>query len=256
MRNRSALHAWAGLALLAMVTFLPATVEAQRSGVEGGLFGGPNRNLLVGGGSTHSRIHPQVGVFLVAPITRSFAIRPELVLSRKGFEYSEGSTSCPAGWLCAAPDHLLVVAPEVVRPAFTWLELPVLAAVRLPEISGSGLRPQLVAGPFVALRVGGVQCDRYAPPGAPDIAANSVDGLIRSSCSGDYEPDGGRVARNGDAGFVLGAVLRRGAVGVGLRWTRSLVAALEESAFAPATLSGGRHSTLALTVELTRPLGR
>lgn len=245
------------VALAAGVTFLPTFLGAQAPRVEVGLRAGPNRSLLVGGGETDSRVTSQMGLFVEAPVAGALSIRPEVVLSRKSFEYYEGGSHCPADWLCAARSSQITVAlGEVVRPAFTWLELPVLAAVRLPEVPGVGLRPQLLAGPFVALRLGGVHCDRFGYTSVPDLASISVDGMTRSSCDGDYQPDGGHVARNGDAGFVLGGVLRHGAVGIGVRWTRSLVAALEASTIAPTALSGGRHSTLSLTVELARPVGR
>jgi hypothetical protein len=61
---------------------------------------------------------------------------------------------------------------------------------------------------------------------------------------------GGRY-RNGDAGFVVGGAIASGGIGVGFRWTRSLVAV---APFQPTGgagyLTGAKNSTLAITLEL------
>ena len=60
----------------------------------------------------------------------------------------------------------------------------------------------------------------------------------------------GQAYGNGDAGYVLGAGLGTHRLGIGIRWTRSLMATVSSSTFGISPLTGGKQSTLALTVDI------
>lgn len=59
--------------------------------------------------------------------------------------------------------------------------------------------------------------------------------------------------RRFDAGLMIGAGVRLGVVGLGLRWTQSLVVTFPEARFGgigATWLSGGRYSTLSAVVDV------
>jgi hypothetical protein len=231
-----------------LLLLLPSTTLAQTALPTAGLFGGLNRNAVTGVGPATARIGGQAGVFLSFPVGSHLGFRPEAGVSWKQIQATSGG-------LCSQGERLCLSAPETERATFTWIEVPLLADVRLPGSVVAGLTPHLLAGPFVGVRLGKVACTHIGPPAVPDQLPSSPAPTM-SSCDDAYEADGGSPASNGDAGFVLGGTLRRGSVGLGLRWTRSLVDAVRYSPVGYSPLMGGRHSTVSLTVEAVTRLGR
>lgn len=88
---------------------------------------------------------------------------------------------------------------------------------------------------------------------APDAGqslpeADAAPRLVRS-CD---DPDASTTRpNNGDAGFVIGAALAAGGIGVGFRWTRSVVPiAPYQTVLDESHLVGAKNSTLAVTLEI------
>jgi len=239
-----------GSTLLGALLLITAPALAQRPGLEVGVRAGPNRSTLTGSaGPIAAGFQGQIGAFLTVPMSARWAIRPELAITRKKVQFTGPESPCPAEGPCIA---IYVPASETGRTTFTWVEVPLLAQFRLPAIGPLNVTPQLMAGPFLAVRLGQVDCQRFGPPTSPEELSTAPSG----SCNEDYQPAGAHPASNGDAGFVLGGVLRRGNVGLGVRWTRSMVDAILGSPFTSSPLTGGRHSTLTLSVELATAFGR
>jgi hypothetical protein len=191
--------------------------------VELGLIGGVNRNTLTNAGPIDSRYRGFGGAFVSVPLaTRSFRVRPELLVSGKQFRQPAAGT-------------------DGTVQSFTWLELPVLFEARFRHALGRDLTPRLFAGPFVAVRLA---CSTISPASQPNGAKLVQD------CE-DVPPGG--TFNNGDAGFVLGAGLGAGPVAIGFRWNRSLVP-VAPSGSAAGALAGAKQSTLALTLEVTTRL--
>lgn len=220
----------AGLALLA-----PLTAAAQQTGVEVGVLGGPAWNTMTSVPSATRQGASHLGAFASFHLGGGFAFRPEMNAARKQVSLSTFGGGCPVGIFC------LSIAPTTDRVTFSWLEVPLLAEWRPLAGTVAGFTPKLFGGPFVAVRVGRVSCLRTGPGSHPETT---------SSCSGDYEQDGSEPASTGDAGFVLGGVVRRGTIGVGARWTRSLTDAVRPSFPGASHLEGARHSTLGLFIEV------
>lgn len=235
----------AGL-LVATALLVPSAGWAQQPSIEAGLLTGPTWNSMTGGpaaASTGRNAH--AGVFAAFSLGSGVAFRPELSATRKQVRLASFNSACPAEMLCIA-----MMVPTSEQVTFTWLEVPLLAEWR-PEGRGLlGVTPRLFAGPFLAVRLGGVACTRIGPPSLPEASAEPVVGSYTSSCAGDFTKDGPEPASSGDAGFVVGGVLRRGAIGVGARWTRSLTDAVQPSVPDLSQLHGGRQSTLSLFVEI------
>jgi hypothetical protein len=132
--------------------------------------------------------------------------------------------------------------------SLTWLEVPLLAQVTLPAIGGHVL-PRLIAGPYVAVRlacsVSSTSAFVYDLPAGVEPQGPQV--TVSQSCAdATSQPYG-----NGDAGYILGAGLAMRQFGLGVRWTRSLVATVPFSGgFGSSQLTGGKQSTLALTIDI------
>jgi hypothetical protein len=167
--------------------------------------------------------------------------------ARKQVSLSGFGGACPVEMLC-----LSIAAPSTDRATFSWLEVPLLAEWRPAGPTVLGVTPRVFAGPFVAVRLGAVSCvrtTRYPLPDG-DIHDLMARAAFVSSCEGDYNRDGASPASTGDAGFILGGVVRRGTIGVGARWTRSLTDAVRPAFPGTSQLEGARHSTLSLFIEV------
>lgn len=240
-----------------LLAILPALLDAQRGRVdrvrraltfgdyvEAGLVGGPNRNTVTGAGPVDAKIRGFGGAFLTIPVAGDLRIRPEALLSGKNVgESFEIQPPClpPGG------------CPPITQrrtAAFTWLEVPILAEVRFPGMFGRGSMPRLYGGPFLGVRL---SCSFVEPVGAP-VAETGSGQAAGSEIVSPCDPPNGPGPRynNGDAGFVLGGTLGVRGIGIGARWTRSLVPVAPDQVLLGSTrLIGAKHSTLALTLELT-----
>lgn len=235
-------------ATLALLIGTTTFAVAQRPRVEAGLLGGLASSRLVGGLPTDRQHGGHLAAFVRVPVEGAFAFRTEIGVVRRETSYSGAGAACPADWLC-----LSLTAPGVERVTFTWVEVPLLAEWQPTRRLVGGVTPALFAGPFLAVRLGGVSCTRDGPPSVPDGVPPmpGPEETVLSSCDGEFAPDGAEPAATGDAGFVLGGVLRRGSVGLGARWTRSLTDAVRPSFADASRLAGSRQSTLTLFVEVT-----
>lgn len=208
--------------------------------VEVGLVGGPNRNTVTGAGPVDPKYRGFGGMFITVPVTGDLRIRPEALLSGKNVgESFEFQPPCqPPGSCPPVQTHQTA--------SFTWLEVPILGELRFPGALGRGSAPRLYGGPFLAVRL---SCSLSQPLGGGQPAGSEVI----SPCDPPTAPGAGY--NNGDAGFVVGGTLGLRGVGIGARWTRSLVpVAPDMAALASSRLVGAKHSTLALTLELTTRL--
>jgi hypothetical protein len=227
-----------GVALL-----VPCTATAQHAAVEVGFLGGPTWNTMTRVPSATWQSAGHLGAFASFGLGGGVAFRPEVIAARKQVSLSSFGAACPVEVLC-----LSIAAPSTDRATFTWLEVPLLAEWRPASRPVLGLTPRVFAGPFVAVRVGAVSCVRTSPFAVPDGGVEPQEFI--TSCDGDYGRDSASPASTGDAGFILGGVLRRGALGVGARWTRSLTDAVRPALPGASHLEGARHSTLSLFIEV------
>ncbi|HUG27675.1 MAG TPA: outer membrane beta-barrel protein [Gemmatimonadales bacterium] len=229
-----------GVALLA-----PFTAAAQQSELEVGFVGGPTWNTMTSVPSATRQGAGHLGAFASFHLGGGFAFRPEISAARKQVRLSTFGGGCPAEVTC-----LSIAPPTSDQVTFSWLEVPLLVEWRPLAGTVAGFTPKLFGGPFLAVRVGRVSCLRTGPRSQPEATSELPPGYDISSCSGDYEQDGSEPASTGDAGFVLGGVVRRGTIGVGARWTRSLTDAVRPSFPDASRLEGARHSTLSLFIEV------
>lgn len=227
----------AGFALLA-----PFTAVAQQTRVEVGFLGGPTWNTMTSVPSATRQGAGHLGAFASFHLGDGFAFRPEMNAARKQVSLSTVGGGCP---IC-----LSIAPPTTDQVTFSWLEVPLLAEWRPLAGTVAGFTPKLFGGPFVAVRMGRVSCLRTGPGNQPEATSEPPPGYDISSCSSDYDQDGSEPASTGDAGFVLGGVVRRGTIGVGARWTRSLTDAVRPAFPGASHLEGARHSTLGLFIEV------
>lgn len=237
-RHRSLPMLLSGVALLA-----PLTATAQKAGFEVGFLGGATWNTMTRVPSATRQGAGHFGGFASFALGGGFAFRPEVIVARKQVSLPGFGGACPVEMLC-----LSIAAPTTDRATFSWLEVPLLAEWRLSDRPVFGLMPRFFAGPFVAVRLGAVSCVRTSPFAVPDGGVQPLDFV--SSCDDDYGRDGASPASTGDAGFVLGGVVRRGTIGVGARWTRSLTDAVRPPFPGTSQLEGARHSALSLFIEV------
>ncbi|MGE0554383.1 MAG: hypothetical protein AB7R55_13225 [Gemmatimonadales bacterium] len=245
-------------ALLAGLILTPATVDAQRRGsdryrryvrsanaVELGLIGGPNRNTVTGAGLVDAKYRGSLGAFLSVPVMGSIRLRPEVAVSGKQVGVTD-QVIPPC-----LPDVLCDPISERQTASFTWLEAPLLIEARLDRALGGWGTPRIYGGPFVAVRL---SCSFATPiEVTPEPLSDREAPRIVRPCN----PTDGTSARynNGDAGFVVGGTIAAGSVGVGVRWTRSLVPiAPDQSVLGGGRLIGAKHSTLAVTLEFATKL--
>jgi hypothetical protein len=231
--------------LVGLASLAPFTLAAQTRAAEFGLVGGVNRNTMTGVGPIDAQVAGQAGLFGQFVFGRHFSFRPEMSVTWKRLGKDLGSLPvrlCPQGISCGgfALDQ---------TTSLTWLEVPLLAQVSLPAVGGSVV-PRLIAGPYVAVRLAcSVSSTSFSFP--YDLPAGieppGVQTTVSQSCAdATSQPYG-----NGDAGYVLGAGLAMRQFGIGVRWTRSLVATVPfNGEFGSSSLTGGKQSTLALTIDI------
>jgi hypothetical protein len=236
---------------LGLAALSAANLPAQQREIEAGFVGGINHNTMTGVGPVDARVAGQAGLYGQFRLGRSVAFRPEVTVSWKRvgtsqvFEYPPYPPCDPGP--CPLSRSSASAGLEATT-SMTWLEVPLLAQVSLGTLGGGNIVPRFIAGPYVAVRLscsvstsGNVIYDMPAgvePPGPL---------VTYSQSCGDAT---GQSYGNGDAGYVLGAGLGTRRFGVGIRWTRSLVATVPFSAFGASPLTGGKQSTLALTLDV------
>ena len=235
----------ARIRVIALALIIPAVMAAQERPVQIGLVGGVNRSTMTGVGPVNAEFAGQAGLFAQFQVGSRFSFRPEMSVSWKRLGTSSPPIYCDPG-PCPLATQLNYI-PNDQTTSLSWLEVPLLAEVSLPQI-GSGITPRLIAGPYVAVRL--------------SCSVSSTTNLIYDLPAG-VEPPGPVVTYsqscddgtgwsygNGDAGYVLGAGIGTRRLGVGLRWTRSMVATVAQVPFGNSSLAGGKQSTLAITLDL------
>jgi outer membrane protein with beta-barrel domain len=169
MRTRVGL----GAAVLMLSLGVAGRLTAQGSRTAVGAYVGYSRTDLKGAGAqeAEARQGALTGVYLHFPLSRAFAIRPELTFALKG-----GSITTDDG--------------SVRDIELAYLEFPVLAQFAVPT---GRFRPVLFAGPAPALRIG---CDLllFIPQGPGDPVLQE-----RRTCGRDDV-----AVRTLDLGFVVG----------------------------------------------------
>jgi hypothetical protein len=231
-----------GLALLVSSSLL-----SQQRGVEFGLVGGVNHNTMTGVGPVDAGVAGQAGLFAQFHFSSHVGFRPEMSVSWKRLGTSMGSMPipllCPQGMSCGQSFALDQTT------SLTWLEVPLLAQVSLPALGGNVV-PRLIAGPYVAIRLAcSVSSTSFSFPYDLPVGVEppGAQVTVSQSCS-DASPQS---YGNGDAGYILGAGLAMRQFGIGIRWTRSLVATVPfNGEFGSSPLTGGKQSTLALTIDV------
>ncbi len=206
--------------------------------VEIGLVGGPNRNSVTGAGPIEPRFRGMLGGFASVRLGDGLRLRPELLVSGKQVAIDTDIVDpCQPG-----PCPLPFVETETT--AITWVEAPLLLEYRFDPIGRGRLAPKIYGGPFMAIRI---SCSLSVT----QVPRSSGDRLVRS-CATDNT--GGTRFNNGDAGFVIGGGIGTGSVGIGLRWTRSLVEMAPFQLNGTSRLIGAKQSTLAATLEFATRL--
>ena len=230
---------------LGLVLIFPAFLHAQERVVQVGLVGGVNRSTMTGVGPVNAEFAGQAGLFAQFRLGSKVSFRPEMSVSWKRLGTGGSPIPCDPG-PCPLATQLSYI-PNDQTTSLSWLEVPLLAQVSLPRI-GSDITPRLVAGPYVAVRlscsVSSTTNFIYDLPGGIE-----PPGPVVTYSQGCAEATGSSHG-NGDAGYVLGAGIGTRRFGVGLRWTRSMVATVPHAPFGNSSLAGGKQSTLAITVDL------
>jgi len=236
--------------LFGLLTSAHLVLSAQERAVEVGFLGGINHNTMTGVGPVDGRVAGQAGLYGVFRFGRMVSFRPEMSVSWKRLGTSGAfpvEPQCEIGQCPLLRSGSSVGLLEATT-SMTWLEVPLLAQVSLGTLGSGSIVPRFIAGPYVAIRLscsvstsGNIIFDTPAgiePPGPM---------VTYSQSCGDAT---GQPYGNGDAGYVLGAGLGTHRLGVGIRWTRSLMATVPSSTFGLSPLSGGKQSTLTLTVDI------
>jgi len=230
--------------VLGLVLLSSGGLSAQDRSIELGLVGGLNRSTMTGVGPIEAELAGQAGLHGRFRFGRHVSFRPEMSVSWKRLGTTADSPfPCDAG-----PCPLSGAVAFEETTSLTWLEVPLLAEVSLGAFGSSRIVPRFIAGPYVAVRLNCTQSGTgnviYDLPAGVEPPGPLV--TISQSC----DAASGQTYGNGDAGYVLGAGLATGRFGVGLRWTRSLVATVPFSQFGFSPLTGGKQSTLALTLDV------
>lgn len=228
-----------GLALLST-----GVLAGQERGIEIGLVGGLNRNTMTGVGPVDAQFAGQAGLYGRFQFGRHVSFRPEMSVSWKRVGTNANSQfPCDPG---PCPQSTALAFEETT--SMTWLEVPLLAQVSLRALGGGSIVPRFIAGPYVAVRL---SCTHST---ASNVIYDLPAGVERPgpmvTISQGCAEASGQAYGNGDAGYVLGAGLATRRFGIGLRWTRSLVATVPFSSFGFSPLTGGKQSTLALTLDV------
>ncbi len=228
---------------LVAAALAPSPVEAQRTmarmvrrafdynAVELGLIGGPNRTAVTGAGPIDARFRGMLGGFVSVRLGEGFRLRPEMLASNKAVA-SQAILVTP----CLPPGPCPTFR-QTETTSLTWLEAPILLEYGFNHRGRAGLK--VFAGPFVAIRVA---CSLgTATQGSPAREVRSCAQLVDASTQ----------FNNGDAGFVVGGGLTAGPLGIGLRWSRSLVPLAPFQPDGTSRLVGAKQSTLSATVEIS-----
>ena len=237
---------------------LPTAANAQRwsrpirrvidhyyAPVELGLIGSVNRNTVTGAGPVDPRFRGSIGGFMSLPLGTVFRLRPEVMVSGKYIAETDELNVPFDPFPCLPAVSCVPVLQETTR-SLTWLEIPVLLEARFRRALGGWGTPKVYGGPFVAVRL---SCN-VSIKGVDENAPAPTSARLIKSCD-EFQPNA--TYNNGDAGFVLGAGVSAGLVGVGFRWTRSLVPVAPFGS-SVGRLAGAKQSTLALTLELATRL--
>lgn len=207
--------------------------------VEIGVIGGPNRNTVTGVGPADAKVRGSLGGFVSVPLVGPIRLRPELAVTGKrvGFTSTAFTPCLPPG----------PCPPVTIREtaSFTWLEAPLLFEARFPRAFGRWITPRIYGGPFLAVRLA---CSLSTPLDTAPVPEGGASPQLVQSCT---DPDASAIHySNGDAGFAIGGTIAAGGVGIGFRWTRSLVPlAPDQTVLDQSRLVGAKSSTLAITVE-------
>jgi len=229
---------------LGLVLLVSSSLQSQQRGVEFGLVGGVNHNTMTGVGPVDAGVAGQAGLFAQFQFSSHVGFRPEMSVSWKRLGTTMNAFPipvCERGLSCSQSFAL----DETT--SLTWLEVPLLAQVTLPAIGGHVL-PRLIAGPYVAVRLA---CSISSTSGfvyelPPGVEPQGSPVTVSQSCGNASSQSYG----NGDAGYILGAGLAMRQFGLGVRWTRSLVATVPFNQNGSSQLTGGKQSTLALTIDI------
>lgn len=177
----------------------PAPAAGQGSRAAVGAQVGYSRTDLGGANAQEitAREGALTGVYLYAPLSRIFAVRPELLFALKG-----GRTETVEG--------------VVIDIELAYLEFPVLARVTVP---GRRFRPVFFGGPAPALQIG---CDfQFTSPAQPDSA-------LRVTCGQDDIT----IIRKLDLGLVAGVGIEglwpQAAMSLEARYTGGLRSVFED----------------------------
>ncbi|MEO8451658.1 MAG: hypothetical protein ABI647_17830 [Gemmatimonadota bacterium] len=242
------------LPTLVLLSFALAPLAAQRrtferirhyfdgsDALEIGLVGGPNRNTVTGAGPVDPKIRGLLGGYLSVPIAGGLRLRPEVLVSGKLVGFPNEILVPP----CLPPGGCLPISGQETA-SFTWLEAPILLETRFHRALGGWGTPRIYGGPFVAVRLA---CSFSTPASAQPAPLNGTVPQLVQSCNA---ADGSSTRyNNGDAGFVIGGAISTGGIGLGFRWTRSLVPiAPDQSVLTGSRLIGAKNSTLAVTLEI------
>lgn len=135
----------------ALVAFSVSSVDAQVVGVKGGV-NFADLSIDEEGGSVDTETHGGLigGVFASFSLGDVFALRPELLLSQKGAEATEGEESASL--------------------ELTYLEIPVFLSA---STTAGRLRPSVYAGPVISFETG---CTLELESGETELSTPCEDG--------------------------------------------------------------------------------
>jgi hypothetical protein len=212
--------------------------DAWAQGARIGVIGGLNHATVTGGsGATTSARHWFVaGASVAGQLTPFLALQIEALYSRKGAARSQlfpctdfAACGCPPTVFCVSAD------PGTFRTVteLGFLEFPLLARFELPALRHRLIRPFVVAGPSVAIRIG---CRVRTDSGGPEFS--------NPCTAGSGEPE----YNDSDFGVVVGGGASVGDFDLGARWTRGLTAVQPNATGGFSDLSGSHTSTLSFTV--------
>ncbi len=213
-----------------------------------------------------------VGVALGVPVGRGLYLRPELLILRREARRAGSDVVCLAD---LPPDPIVYPCLPLgdAQARLTSLQMPVL--LRAEFGGGRRVRPYLVAGPALSVRVGCSQrdpdvtgnafygCDGtlYYPtyPAGTFVRAGDAPGPAGLTCvpPGCYYPvPTGTSLQEADVHLVLGGGIDAGPLGVELRIDQGLRSVSDRSAAYAGAFDGAKLTTFSLLVSLRTAVWR
>jgi hypothetical protein len=214
----------------------PAPLAAQRQELT--VFAGGNFSSVSGGSVDNSKARAgfQVGLSLRLPRSAMLSFQPELLVVQRHFFAARAASTLPAR----------DVGPRSDAPDLLYGQLPLLMRIQKGYSTERSVRPFLVLGPYVGVRL---SCKRELIEASGGVSHPDCSFAPPSDRPASTDPFFPAVFEEFDVGFIgeLGVEIRR--LAVGLRGERSLRNLVAPGALPTSPLEQGKIWSASLSVE-------